>query len=400
MPALSVRSFYERFPYPQKAADHLSGDILPSSFDAVRHHCWAGHWPAGRSFRALVAGGGTGDAIVSLGLSMRRRGIAGSIHYVDLSKTSAEIARSRAEHARLDNVTFEVGPIEAVRGEYDYIDLSGVLPIIGDPAALLRHLASLLVDDGAMGVMSYGRVGRTGVEPFRRIYRTVMGDNVDTAAARELIAALPPHNWLRANPKLGVDLDRIGDVELADRLLAPHEFAYSVTELAEMFDRAGLPIRAFIPSLVYEPAHLLKSGDLRDRLAGLSYIERAQVAEDAQGDLNKHVFYAAKIGAAPIDIQGLLDRDDVVLLPRNLDCRGMSSALGGGADAVSVGIRIDAVERSVTIRGGAEAARFVAALEGEPTVGALRSSISDDTIRYMSRLLVAVEALHFAVPSR
>ena len=76
MPTDAVRQFYERFPYPLNRDGHTtSRTILPSSFDAIRHHVWGGHWPKGRPFRALVAGGGTGDAVLGLGLSLAHRGV-------------------------------------------------------------------------------------------------------------------------------------------------------------------------------------------------------------------------------------------------------------------------------------------------------------------------------------
>lgn len=393
----TVQEFYERFPYPHKVDDRPSSmGVLPSSFDAIRHHCWAGRWPVGRAFRALVAGGGTGDAAVSLGLSLRHRGIESSIHYVDLSSSSAEIARRRCVKAGLSNVELSVGPIDGVRGEYDYIDLSGVLPIVPDPAELLRHLSTLLVNDGAIGVMAYGRLGRIGVEPFRRIGHA-LSVGTDVAFARDLLRALPERNWLKLNAKMGQDIDRIPDAEFADRFLAPHEFAYSVSELASMFDAAGLPIRAFIPGLLYDPARILKSDSIRERLSGLPYLDRAQIAEDVQGDFNKHVFYATKKAASPVEVSDFLDIDDAVILPRNLDCAALSAALASG-QPVSIAFHIDWVERLVAIRGDRHASQFVAAIATEPTLKALRRSIPNETIQYMSAVLASIEAIHFAVP--
>lgn len=393
----SVREFYERFPYPHKTDDRPSSPgILPSSFDAVRHHCWGGRWPARRTFRALVAGGGTGDAVVSLGLSLMRRGVDWEIHYIDLSAPSAAIARRRAEKAGLDRVTFSVGPIEDVTGEFDYIDLSGVLPVLPDPETTLTHLASLLAPDGAMGVMSYGRIGRTGVESFRRMHGVLSGDT-DVAFARELMRTLPARNWINRNEKLGRDVSQISDTEFADRFMAPHEFAYSVSELAAMFERTGLPIRSFIPGLLYDPARILKSADIRQRLASLSYLVRAQIAEDAQGDINKHVFYATKQPKAPVEVADFLGVGNAIALPRNMDCASLSKALAGGKDAVSIGFLVDGVERAVAIRCDQNAARFVAALADEPTIADLRRDIPDETIQYMSAVLVSIEALHFAI---
>ena len=193
----------------------------------------------------------------------------------------------------------------------------------------------------------------------------------------------------------------VSDVEFADRLLAPHEFAYSVSELGELFGRAGMTIRAFLPGLIYDPARYLRDPSIRSRLAGLDYITAAQIAENLHGDLNKHVFYATKTPGHRTDIAAALALDNTRLLPRNVDCEAVAAGLErAGVGTVAIAFLVDMVERHVNIRSVDGAPAFFRALASEPTVATMRDRIgvAPDAMTYLCGALVAIEALLVEVP--
>jgi len=58
--------------------------------------------------------------------------------------------------------------------KFNYIDVSGVLHHLPDPPAALRQLKAVLDAKGGIGVMLYGKHGRTGVYGLQRMLRLLM----------------------------------------------------------------------------------------------------------------------------------------------------------------------------------------------------------------------------------
>src|SRR5206468_607028 len=126
-------------------------------------------------FRVLVAGGGTGDAVMMLGQHLADRGCPAELVYLDLSTASRAIAEARAAVRGLTTVRFVTGSLLELPslglGRFDYIDCCGVLHHLPDPGAALSLLAGALSDTGGIGLMLYGAVGRTGVYDLQAILR-------------------------------------------------------------------------------------------------------------------------------------------------------------------------------------------------------------------------------------
>ncbi len=361
-----VQAQYESYPYPARdPRDEAKRLVIgsPSDLREIDHYLFAGKRDWSRPFRALVAGGGTGDALVMLAQHLADRQCPAELHYLDLSDAARRIAEARIQARGLGSrVTFHPGSLLDLRalapGPYDYIDCCGVLHHLDDPQAGLGALAAALAPGGGMGLMVYGALGRTGVYDAQAMLRTLAGgapDRERLAVARALIHELPPTNRLRRNALVGDHLAG-GDAGLYDLLLHARDRAYRVPELAAMVDAAGLGIVTFIEPARYEPATYLNDRDLRERLEPLGAIERAAFAELLAGNLKTHVCYvAARDRAATAAARP----DDAAAIPvaRDVDfaaiARGMVSGnpvLSASFDGLTLRLRLPRLATAILSR--------------------------------------------------
>ncbi len=300
-----VREQYEALPYPPRNPQDETKRLVtgsPSRLAELNHFVFGGRRDFGKPFRALVAGGGTGDAAIMLAQQLVDAGAAAAeVVYLDWSSASRQVAEARANVRKLANLRFVTGSLLELRtlglDRFDYIDCCGVLHHLPDPTAGLASLVGALADDGGLGLMLYGRLGRTGVYAAQDMLRQLLGDADDVPArlqvAKKLLAQLPATNWLKRNPFV---TDHIveGDPGIFDLLLHARDRAYDVREVAEFVATAGLRIAAFVPPARYEPASYLSDAALLKRLDGASMLERAAFAENLAGNIKSHVFYVVR----------------------------------------------------------------------------------------------------------
>jgi len=300
-----VRQQYEALPYPPRNPQDETKRLVtgsPSRLAELNHFVFGGRRDFSQPFRALVAGGGTGDAAIMLAQQLADAGAtAAEVVYLDWSSASRQVAEARAKVRKLQNIRFVTGSlleIEALGlGRFDYIDCCGVLHHLPDPAAGLQGLVAALADGGGMGLMLYGRLGRTGVYAVQDLLRALLGDGDDVPArlqvAKKLLAQLPATNWLKRNPFV-TDHVVEGDAGIFDLLLHARDRAYDVREIAQFAAGAELRIVSFVPPARYEPASYLSDAALLKRLEGAPMLERAAFAENAAGNIKSHVFYVVR----------------------------------------------------------------------------------------------------------
>ncbi len=314
-----VRDQYEAYPYPARDPQEETARLItgsPSHRDELNHYLFGGRRDFSRPFRALVAGGGTGDAAIMLAQQLADSGGPGQVVHLDPSAAARAVAEARAEVRGLTNLSFVTGAIEDLPslglGAFDYIDCCGVLHHLADPGLALKRLAEALAPDGGLGVMVYAPYGRTGVYPMQDMLRQIgRGEPLERRVdlARHLMEALPASNWLKRNPFLG-DHKR-GDAELVDLFLHPRDRSYTVPELLALIEDAGLSLVSFIEPLRYRPEIYLADPLLIDRLSLLGDGERAAFAERLAGNMKKHVAYLALRGASA-DRVPRFDRPEVI----------------------------------------------------------------------------------------
>jgi SAM-dependent methyltransferase len=297
-----VRAQYEAYPYPARDPGDEAHRLItgsPSHLLEIEHFVLAGG--CSDHLRALVAGGGTGDGAIMLAQQLAYRG-NGSVTYLDMSTASLEIAKARADARSLANISFHHGSLLDLPGfdwaPFDYIDCCGVLHHLAAPDEGLAALTSMLSEQGGLGLMLYGELGRTGVYPAQRAIARLLGDGRDDESmrlARRLVDTLPSSNWLKRNEHLSDHLAG-DDAGFHDLLLHSRDRAYLVGEIAELITGAGLRITGFLPAAAYDPCQYLDDADLRARAAALPEEARWALAEELSGAMKTHVLYAVRQG--------------------------------------------------------------------------------------------------------
>ena len=141
----------------------------------------------------------------------------------------------------------------ACRRRFDQIVCTGVLHHLEDPDAALRALRDVLEPDGAMHLMVYAPYGRAGVYMLQEFCRLV-GMPASDDGIRALIAALeelPARHPLARLLRDAPDFRR--EAALADALLHPQDRAYSVPQLFEFLEGAGLRFGRWVRQAPYSP---------------------------------------------------------------------------------------------------------------------------------------------------
>jgi SAM-dependent methyltransferase len=316
---------YEAFPYPERdPRDEAKRLVLgsPSDLREVDHWVFGAARPASQPFRALFAGGGTGDGTIMLAAQAAAAGRAVDITWLDRSPASEAIVRARAEARGLTNVRFVRASLLDLPTlgleTFDYIDCVGVLHHLPDPPEGLAALVSVLAPGGGIGLMLYAPLGRTGVYPMQDALRLLAPDSEPAKdrldIARRVVRGLPETNLLARNALI-TDHTKGGDAGLFDLLLHSRDRLYSVRQCVALLATAGLELTAWMEPRRYDPTLYLNDAKVRARIAGLDAIAQAELAELIAGNMGVHILYAHRAGEAPPMPQPASDRVPVMRHP-------------------------------------------------------------------------------------
>src|SRR5271167_1644101 len=150
---------YEAFPYPRRDPRDEAKRLIvgsPGHLREIDHWVFGARRPASRPLRALIAGGGSGDATIMLAQQMAQEGREGTVTWLDRSAAALKIAQSRAAARGLRNIVWEQRSLldlpDSGLGPFDYIDCCGVLHHLPSPEAGLQALLSVLAPGGGMGL--------------------------------------------------------------------------------------------------------------------------------------------------------------------------------------------------------------------------------------------------------
>ena len=301
---------YEEYPYPRRDPRDEAKRLIvgsPGHLREIDHWIFGASRPASQPLRALIAGGGTGDATIMLAQQMARTNRPGNVTWLDRSTAALKIAQERAAVRKLTNIAWEQRSLlelpTAGLGLFDYVDCCGVLHHLPDPAEGLRALVSVLAPGGGIGLMVYAPHGRTGIYMIQDALRLLApSDQPPTArldVARRVMRQLPETAWLRQN-RFVDDHVNGGDAGLYDLLLNPRDVAFSVPALHNLLADAGLEVACWMEPMRYDPIPLLPDPRLRARAETLDPIGRAALAEALAGNMSVHIVYCVRAGESPI----------------------------------------------------------------------------------------------------
>ncbi len=401
-----VRAHYEAYPYPAREPSDEARRLVegsPSHPLEIDHFLFSGKRDWTAPFRALVAGGGTGDGLVMLAQKLAEIGCPAEIVYLDLSRASRAVAEARMA-ARGLAARFVTGDLLEAPGlgPFDYIDCCGVLHHLPDPDAGFLALAGALAPGGGIGLMVYAPHGRTGVYPVQAAFGALFaGDAPETrlALARPALEGLPETAWIKRNPWLGDH--RESDAGFYDLLLHGRDRPYTVTELDAALARAGLARVSFTEPALYDPARLLPDAPAyAERLARLSEGERAQLAEHLAGHIKTHTLYAARVADAP---RAMARPSSAAAVPhvRGVAPGDLSRSV---AAAGRIAARIDGVEIAAPMP--REAAPLLALADGRASLGAIAGRLGLDWMAFQAawapahRALTGINRLHYSRGAR
>ena len=377
----AVRAQYEALPYPPRDPKDEAKRLVigsPSNLPEVEHTVFGGRIDRTQPFRALIAGGGTGDAAIMLAQQLATGGFASAeVVYLDWAESSRKIAEARAAARKLTNLRFVTASLtdlpELGLGRFDYIDCCGVLHHLADPPAALTMLVGALHAQGGIGLMLYGELGRRGVYDVQAVLRAVSDPGSDhktqTELARRLVQSLPPTNWFKRNPFVS-DHATQGDAGLADLLLHPRDRAYTVEQIAALAAQAGLRIITFAPPARYQPDRMVGDARLKARLQRLDPLQRAATAEKIAGNIKAHVCYLTRADntiAPPSP-----DAPELVPVPFNADFPALAKQLSPGA---ALSGSVDGLQMSLPLP--SRAAAYAGLIDGTRSLGAIHAALAE-----------------------
>jgi len=299
-----VRAFYERHPYPPPVDDLEKYRSLGQDRQKRRadYHLF---WPA-RPYREdqsiLIAGCGTSQAA-----KHALRWPAAQVTGIDFSATSVRCTEELKRKYNLDNLHVHQLPIERVgdlEARFDQVICTGVLHHLAEPDAGLRALRDVLnPDGGAMQLMVYAPYGRTGIYMLQEFCRRI-GVQASDEDIRDLITALtalPRGHPLEALLRDAPDFRE--EAALADALLNPQDRAYSVPQLFDLLEKAGLRFGRWLKQAPYTPkCGVLPKIPQASRLAQLSPPEQYAAVELFRGTMVRHTVIAYR-DDGPVGVQ-------------------------------------------------------------------------------------------------
>jgi SAM-dependent methyltransferase len=231
---------------------------------------------------------------------------------IDFSATSVGCSEKLKRKYNLSTLEVHQLPIDRVHElerSFDHIVCTGVLHHMADPDTGLRTLRSVLKPDGAMHLMVYAPYGRTGVYMLQDFCRRV-GIRATDPELQDLIAALktlPPGHPLETLLREAPDFWQ--EPALADALLHPQDRAYSVPQLFDFIEGAGLTFVRWIRQAPYS-AHcgVVATIPQAPRLKKLSPAEQYAAVELFRGTMVRHSVVAYRNdnpgGSQPVSFAG------------------------------------------------------------------------------------------------
>jgi len=307
--AEEVRDFYDRYPYPPPVEDLEKYRRLWQDKQRRRadYHLFWPNRPYREDQSILIAGCGTSQAA-----KHALRWPAAQVTGIDCSTTSVRCTEELKQKYNLNNLQVHQFAIERVSDlgmSFDQIVCTGVLHHLADPDAGLSALRSVLKPDGAMHLMVYAPYGRAGIYMLQEFCRRI-GIHATDPEIHDLIgalSALPPGHPLETLLRQAPDFRH--EAALADALLHPQDRAYSVPQLFDFIEKAGLTFGRWARQAPYTlHCGVIAKIPQATRMARLSQADQYAAIELFRGTMARHTVVAYRndsaSGPQPVSFAG------------------------------------------------------------------------------------------------
>ena len=300
----AVQEQYTDYPYPLRNPEDEKERLIQlwgSYLGELNHWLYAGGENFENNFRILVAGAGTGDAVIYFAEQLKNTNA--EIVYLDFSKTSMAIAQERAKIRELKNITWVNDSILNVPnlklGLFDHINCVGVLHHLESPDLGLKILKDSLTPKGGMSLMVYATYGSTGVYHIQTLMQMV--NKNASSRAEELkngwavLSGLPSSNWYVKGKDLMNDLS-MGDIGMYDLFLHKQDRSYTIPQIHDFVANAGLNFVDFTnyqSRIVLRLENYITDQTLLAELKKRDLVEQQAMCEIISGKLINHSFYVS-----------------------------------------------------------------------------------------------------------
>jgi SAM-dependent methyltransferase len=247
-----VAKQYEAFAYPEPFAD-LEEQISKGYQQIGDPALYAPLlWPRGkpqRSLKILVAGCGTVQAAYTAYMNPDDE-VAG----FDLSEASLAHERLLQDRHDLTNLKLFQGDLldaSSLGQSFDVIICTGVLHHMKDPSAGLAALKGVLAPAGVMVLMVYGQTVRTGVYMLQDAFRWIGIEQSPggVAQVRRILSELPARHYAQDYIRAADELKH--DSAIVDTFLHPQDRAFTVPQVMELVEGAGLTFQNWVDNYPY-----------------------------------------------------------------------------------------------------------------------------------------------------
>jgi len=294
-----VQEFYSRHPYP-----HVSSlrrldqpDFLRGRLNYALGRTGARELP--RRMRIWVPGAGT-----TLGVQTALHFPAADVLATDLSAASLAITGRLAAELGVTNLVTRVENLldADYRNQFDYVDCAGVLNHVEDPARGWKALARSLRPAGVASIFIYNAEHRWPSDVWQSCLSLLTGGAEHLATRWQVAAALARD--VRRSSMIPTIRDAVAGLDPAlcpedfgDTLVHPHEVSYSLKEMFDLVNTAGLRFAGWRLPEEWDIATYLVSPDLRRRAARLDPERRFELVWTLAGrDSPYFDFYVEKPG--------------------------------------------------------------------------------------------------------
>src|SRR5271154_1018009 len=308
--AEEVRDFYDHYPYPRPIDNLEKYQRLWQDRQRLRadYHLFWPTRPYIEDHSILIAGCGTSQAA-----KHALRWPLAQVTGIDCSVTSIRSTELLKQKYNLKNLEVHQLALERVGDlgtKFDQIVCTGVLHHLANPDAGLSALRSTLKSDGAMHLMVYAPYGRAGIYMLQEFCKRI-GIYATDAEIRDLmgaLGALPPGHPLES--LLSQAPDFRNEAALADALLHPQDRAYSVPQLFDFLDKAGLTFGRWVRQAPYSlHCGVVAKIPQAARMTRLSMPEQYAAIELFRGTMARHSVVAYRSDNASGAQQASFDDD-------------------------------------------------------------------------------------------